>query len=72
MENQTDQLFKVEGMSCQHCVAAITRAVLAQDGSAQVTVDLPAGLVRVASQVPSQELLRVLAEEGYPGAVTSA
>ena len=71
MEKQTDQQFKVEGMSCQHCVAAITRAVKELDSSAQVTVNLPAGLVRVASQVPAQELLRVLAEEGYPGTVTT-
>lgn len=66
MEKSAEQLFKVEGMSCQHCVAAITRAVQALDQSAEVKVDLSAGLVRVNSRLSANTVLRVLAEEGYP------
>ena len=36
-------LFKVENMSCQHCVSAITRALQALDPAAQVCVDLARG-----------------------------
>lgn len=59
------QVFNVQGMSCQHCVAAITRAVQALDRAAQVQVDLPGGRVSIDSVLPEAELLRVLADEGY-------
>ena len=59
------QVFNVQGMSCQHCVAAITRAVQALDSAAQVQVDLPGGRVSIESVRPEAELLRVLADEGY-------
>jgi copper chaperone len=59
-------VFKVEGMSCQHCVAAITRAILAQDSAAQVQVDVSAGLVRISSTLQQAELLRLLVDQGYP------
>lgn len=66
MENQQIQTFKVGGMSCQHCVKAITSAIQALDGTAQVTVDLAAGQVQVSSALAQAELLRVLDAEGYP------
>jgi copper chaperone len=59
------QVFNVQGMSCQHCVAAITRAVQALDSAARVQVDLPAGRVSIESVLAEAELLRVLADEGY-------
>jgi copper chaperone len=59
------QEFNVQGMSCQHCVAAITRAVQALDSDARVQVDLPAGRVSIESVLPEAELLRVLVDEGY-------
>jgi copper chaperone len=66
MEKHTDQLFKVEGMSCQHCVAAITRSIQAQDAQAQVTVDLAQAQVRIVSNLPAPQLAQVLLAEGYP------
>jgi len=66
MENHTEQRFKVEGMSCQHCVAAITRAIRALDPAAGVEVDLAACLVRVNSRLSEDTVLRILTEEGYP------
>lgn len=59
------QLFKVQGMSCGHCVRAITQAVQARDQAAEVQVDLAAGEVRVASRLPAAELIAAIAEEGY-------
>jgi len=38
----------VEGMSCEHCVAAVTTEVGAVPGVAGVSVDLEAGTVTVA------------------------
>jgi copper chaperone len=35
---------KIKGMSCQHCVMAVTRALTAVDGVKDVKVDLKSGL----------------------------
>lgn len=59
------QVFKVQGMSCGHCVRAITQAVQARDRAAEVQVDLAVGEVRVASRLPADEVLAAIAEEGY-------
>ena len=40
MEKKT---LKVQGMSCEHCVKAVTKAVADLPGTAQVKVDLKAG-----------------------------
>lgn len=57
--------FQVEGMSCQHCVAAITKAVRSIDPAAQVEVDLPGGRVRVGSNVHVDTLSAAIDEAGY-------
>lgn len=69
MQNNHEQLIKVQGMTCQHCVAAITRAIQAVDGEARVEVDLALGQVRVATGLARSELLRVIEEQGYSAAV---
>ncbi len=57
--------FHVEGMSCQHCVAAITRAVQAVDTAAQVEVDLAGGRVRITSSADIGALKAAIDEAGY-------
>ena len=59
------QVFKVQGMSCGHCVRAITQAVQARDQAADVQVDLAAGEVRVASRLAEEQVLEAIREEGY-------
>ncbi|PAU65147.1 copper resistance protein CopZ [Pseudomonas sp. PIC25] len=59
------QILKVQGMSCGHCVKAITEAVQSRDQAADVQVDLGAGEVRVASRLPLEELIETIREEGY-------
>lgn len=59
------QIFKVQGMSCGHCVRAITQAVQARDQAAEVQVDLAAGEVRVASRLAQEQVLEAIREEGY-------
>ncbi|MDR9751572.1 cation transporter [Pseudomonas sp. SZMC_28357] len=59
------QVFNVEGMSCGHCVKAITNAIQGQDFTAEVRVDLAAGEVRVDSQLSAEQLIDVISEEGY-------
>jgi copper chaperone len=57
--------FHVEGMSCQHCVAAITNAVREHDATAQVQVDLASGRVVVDSAQPVDTLKAAIDEAGY-------
>ncbi len=59
------QVFQVQGMSCGHCVRAITQALQAADAEAVVEVDLVAGEVRVASTLSSEQISALIAEEGY-------
>lgn len=59
------QVFNVKGMTCGHCVRAVTQAVVAQDPAATVEVDLAAGEVKVQSQLPRPQVAQLITEEGY-------
>lgn len=59
------QQFKVSGMSCGHCVRAVTQAIKALDPAAQVDVDVAAGVVQVDSDVPAAQLEAAIRGEGY-------
>ncbi|CAB3719946.1 heavy-metal-associated domain-containing protein [Paraburkholderia rhynchosiae] len=57
--------FQVEGMSCQHCVAAVTNAIREHDEGAQVQVDLASGRVAVESTQSAETLKAAIDEAGY-------
>lgn len=59
------QVFNVEGMTCGHCVSAVTKAVLREDAQAEVKVDLAQKQVSVKSELPSEQILELIREEGY-------
>ncbi|MFI8225283.1 cation transporter [Pseudomonas sp. NPDC085632] len=59
------QVFNVQGMSCGHCVKAITNAVQARDPAASVRVDLAAKEVGVESALSAEQVIEVISEEGY-------
>ncbi|HWH90101.1 MAG TPA: cation transporter [Pseudomonas sp.] len=59
------QVFNVQGMSCGHCVKAITNAVQALDPAASVRVDLPAKEVGVESALSADQVIDAIREEGY-------
>lgn len=59
------QDFQVQGMTCGHCVKAVTQAVQALDPQAQVQVDLPSGKVEVQSAQDRAAIARAIEEEGY-------
>lgn len=63
--------FIVDGMTCGHCVRAITRAVQALDPAAQVAVDLDARSVDVQADLPAEQVAAAIVAAGYP-AVTAA
>ncbi|RLU06039.1 copper resistance protein CopZ [Pseudomonas prosekii] len=59
------QVFNVQGMSCGHCVKAITQALQAKDPAASVRVDLAAKEVGVESALSSDQVIAAITEEGY-------
>lgn len=61
---QTHQV-QVKGMSCQHCVKAVTKALQTQDADAQVQVDLPNGQVQVVTAMSREAVIHTIEEEGY-------
>ena len=56
---------KVEGMTCQHCVKAITGAIKARDPAAEVAIDLAAKTVRADTSLDAARLGALITEEGY-------
>ncbi len=59
------QVFNVQGMTCGHCVKAVTRAVQEQDAEARVEVDLAGQQVKVQSSLAADVVLAAIREEGY-------
>ncbi|HEY8606163.1 MAG TPA: cation transporter [Noviherbaspirillum sp.] len=57
---------KVEGMSCGHCIGAVTRSVQELDAAARVEVDLAQQKVRVATSASLDAVQAAIADAGYP------
>jgi copper ion binding protein len=47
-----NEIFTVVGMTCDHCVRAVTQELTRLDGVTHVDVDLPSGAVAVESAAP--------------------
>jgi copper chaperone len=60
-----NQTFQVQGMSCGHCVRAVTQAVKNVDPQAEVRVDLGSGRVEVQSMQDRAALAKAIGDEGY-------
>jgi copper chaperone len=61
-------VLKVDGMSCEHCVKAITKAVGALNGVGGVQVDLKAKTVSVEhdpAQAPLDKIKAEIEDQGY-------
>jgi copper chaperone len=58
---------KVDGMTCQHCVAAVTKALQAIDGIENVRVDLDAGTATYeeAAPVDLKRIRKAIEDAGY-------
>ena len=50
--DMTSTTYRVEGMTCDHCVRAVRAEVGALEGVAEVEVDLATGEVAVTSDAP--------------------
>lgn len=65
--------FTASGMTCQHCVASVTKEVSELPHVTSVAVDLTTGHVTVESDapIPADEVITAIDKAGYP-AVASA
>ena len=61
------QVFTVKGMSCGHCVSAVTAEIVRLDGVQQVDVDLASGVVTVTGvrELGESEVAAAVEEAGY-------
>lgn len=55
----------VQGMTCGHCVKAVTRAIEALDPGARVSVELETGRLRAETALARAEVVRAVEGEGY-------
>ena len=61
-------IIHVEGMCCEHCVKAVTNALIALPGVDGVTVDLEAGTATVEhdpAEAPLEQLKGAIEDQGY-------
>ena len=66
MSELPQQTYSVEGMTCEHCVAAVSAEISAIPGVSGVEVDLDAGRVVVSGSGVAREDVRAAVEEaGY-------
>lgn len=58
---------KVKGMSCNHCVMSVTKALTKLDGIQNVQVDLPKGEVRFDNRkaVALDKIEKAITDAGY-------
>lgn len=56
---------KVQGMTCEHCVNTVQKAILKVDNTAKVNVDLKTGLVSVDTMQPRETLIAAVKDAGY-------
>lgn len=57
--------FDVRGMSCGHCVKAVTTSIHEIDPAAKVDVDLASGRVEVDSSRPVDAIAKAIVDAGY-------
>ena len=57
--------YRVEGMTCDGCVRAVTRAIARAAPAAKVAVDLQAGRVTVDGEAPPERVAQAVAAAGF-------
>ena len=67
-------VLKVKGMSCQHCVMSVTKALNQLDGIKNIQIDLAKGEVRFdnTKSVASDRIRNAIIDAGYEVVAQSA
>ncbi len=59
------QQFNVSGMTCQHCIRAVTQAVQGIDPAASVQIDLATGHLAAGTTASAAAIIAAIEAEGY-------
>jgi copper chaperone len=59
------ETYRVGGMNCGGCVAAVTRAIQQVDPTAKVAVDLESGNVRIDGRLVRDAVQRAVENAGF-------
>ncbi len=57
--------FKVDGMSCMHCVGRVENAIKTVDGVKDVDVDLKKGIAKVGGDFDADAVVKAVTDSGY-------
>jgi|JI10StandDraft_1071094.scaffolds.fasta_scaffold217607_2 copper chaperone len=58
-------IVKVQGMSCGHCVRAITKILTELDNTAKIQIDLVAQTVHFDGEADQKEIVSAIQDAGY-------
>lgn len=62
--------YRVENMTCGHCVRTIEKTIHALEATAEVDVDLANGLVRIGcDKADASVMASAMTEAGYPASL---
>jgi copper chaperone len=59
--------FRVNDMTCGHCVGTVEKAVKSVDAGAKVKIDLLTHKVEIESSRPAASFAKAIQEAGYTG-----
>jgi len=64
---ETTEIYRVVGMTCDHCARAVTSELVGIAGVSEVSVDVPTGEVTVCSAQPlaDSDVRAAIDEAGY-------
>jgi copper chaperone len=65
LKEKTMTTVKINGMSCQHCVASVTKAIQDISGVSQVSVDLDKGEATYEGDVSEQDVKDAIVKVGF-------
>ncbi len=57
--------FKIDDMTCGHCVASITKAIQELDRQATIAADVQSHVVQIASAANSEAIEAAIRDAGY-------
>jgi copper chaperone len=63
---------QIKGMTCDHCVHAVTKALKGVAGVDSVAVDLGAGRARIDGAADPASLVQAVEKQGYEASLVTA
>ncbi len=62
-----EKVFRVDGMTCSHCIETIKKALRTIDGIDDISINFNSGEVRITAkrEIPCDEIKRVIEEWDY-------